>query len=78
MSIIGDEFDFAEEIDLNVYPDELLKLHFKHKAAVRFIEEISTYITSEFKKRKLPRDEFYVGWKMIACSYADSESSESS
>lgn len=63
---------------INSEPSEKIKIEKTNPKAIDAVTEFHTFLVREFKKKKLPLDEVYCGWRTVACTYLPEDESEMS
>lgn len=81
MTISGDEYTVATEVELTFEPSELLKLEKQYSASVLFVTELYNNVRKELVRAKVSKEqleEFKLGWHSINCTWQGDESSSGS
>ena len=74
MTIDGDAEDDSEHTCVNLEPTEMIRSEEQNTIAVNFITDLYEIIIKEMKKKKMSLKELHLGWRVLACTFAFSES----
>lgn len=76
MTIAGDTVDSPSDTSINLEPAEMQRLERVYKAEVDELYSLYEEIEKKFKKDGISTEDLYFGWRVINCTWDESESGE--